>query len=424
MTKDIIKKILGKKLVFFISRYRGISRKNILKFLHKLVCFSKSNLFGFRCKEINYLDQLNSVENFKEKDSGIISHPFYFKENEKEFLANRSAIEIPPIKLYDLKDVIFTPESSNILSEDKLIIERLPHIHISISDYATGFLKRHDNDTGLIWLGKNLINLDIEGAYYLGGNGSWNYFHWMTEILPKLEFIVTPEGFARCKHIIVSSKVRGIDSFQRTLTQALKGYDFVVHYIEPSNNYRIPSLLLVSKPSDILFNSKGVLSRVDFSFYRKGSLDYVKSLVSRICDLEVNAFEGYGRVFLARREGSARNYNQLEVKQLLENQYKFKSVYLEDYKIEDQVKIFSNAKIIAGPSGAAWTNIIFCNPEVLLISWLPTNVKTFSGYSTLAANYDLKMVFVEAEPQTHDQLHTGYKLSCEELTKCIVTHII
>jgi hypothetical protein len=245
----------------------------------------------------------------------------------------------------------------------------------------------------------------------------------MTEILPKLEFIATPEGFKRCKNIIVSSKAGDIDSFKRTLEKALGHYNFLVYYIDPKINYRIPTLFLINNPSETLFNSKGILLKVDFTIYRKSSLEYVKNLVLSMCDLKDNLFEGYDLVFLARSVGLARAYNQLQIETLLVEEYGFKSVYLEDYNIEEQVKIFNNAKVIIGPSGAAWTNIIFCNPEVLLISWLPTNENNFSGYSSLAANFDLRMVFLEAEPNSNEYLQSDYKLSCDRLKKCLEIHL-
>jgi hypothetical protein len=104
--------------------------------------------------------------------------------------------------------------------------------------------------------------------------GDSNYFHWMTEILPKLEFTATSDGFYKCRHIIASSRVREINAFQKVFKRALKGFDFVAHYLEPNLNYHIQTLFVVNMPSHILFNSIDILSIVDFNFYRKTSLDY------------------------------------------------------------------------------------------------------------------------------------------------------
>ena len=104
-----------------------------------------------------------------------------------------------------------------------------------------------------------------------------------------------------------------------------------------------------------------------------------------ICALEPGSIQVHER-FLARREGSARSYNQREVERLLLNSYNYTSIYLEDYDIEDQVKIFRNPKVILGPSGAAWTNILFCAADAFLVSWIPSNIKYFSAYSSPAAN--------------------------------------
>jgi capsular polysaccharide biosynthesis protein len=142
-----------------------------------------------------------------------------------------------------------------------------------------------------------------------------------------------------------------------------------------------------------------------------------------MCALEPRSIQAYERVFLARREGSARSYNQNAVERLLLNSYNFTSIYLEDYEIQDQVKIFRNAKAIVGQSGAAWTNILFCAADAFLVSWLPSNIKDFSAYSSLAAKYDLNIFFLEAEQVQDDQLHTEYILCCQLLDNFLALNL-
>lgn len=139
---------------------------------------------------------------------GIISKPYFTNAN-----SSISNVEIQKINLYLFEDVCFAPDSSNILSKDKLFIETLQWINIPISDYSIFFLKIHDEMTGLVQIGNKLLNLNIEAAYFLSRDGESNYFHWTIYILPMLEFIATSDGFSRCRHIIASSRVREINAF-------------------------------------------------------------------------------------------------------------------------------------------------------------------------------------------------------------------
>ncbi|MBR9868192.1 MAG: glycosyltransferase family 61 protein [Oceanospirillales bacterium] len=300
-------------------------------------------------------------------------------------------------------------------------MDKIPHIDISVSNYATGFLRMHNDTVSLIKL-HDVHDLVIESAYFLGGNGSENYYHWMVELLPKLQYIATKSGFERCANIVVSSRVLEFDSFKKTLVFSVKGFKFNIYYLDKKNTYRIRKLLVITKPSDVLFNSKNVLSRVDFCFYRKSSIDYTVKLVEDIVEsneLDLLGVDFFERVFIGRMPGLARSYNQDEIEELLVTKYGFTTVFLENYSIEEQFMIFKKAKCIAGPSGAAWTNLMFCNKNSVLISWLPDNISDFSVYSSLSSLLGLNMFFVEAEADCVQELHTSYYLSPVRLARLI-----
>jgi hypothetical protein len=51
------------------------------------------------------------------------------------------------------------------------------------------------------------------------------------------------------------------------------------------------------------------------------------------------------------------------------NRYNFISLNPEDYTVEEQIELFSRAKIIAGPTGAAFSNMIFAKNATIVYSW-------------------------------------------------------
>lgn len=70
------------------------------------------------------------------------------------------------------------------------------------------------------------------------------------------------------------------------------------------------------------------------------------------------------RVYLSRKDATARKMlNEDEVFALFEAKG-FKRYILSDMPVIDQIKLFKNAEIIAGPLGSSLTNVIFCNPKV------------------------------------------------------------
>jgi capsular polysaccharide biosynthesis protein len=72
--------------------------------------------------------------------------------------------------------------------------------------------------------------------------------------------------------------------------------------------------------------------------------------------------------------------------------YGFQAVYLEDLNMHEQIYLMQNADFVLGPSGAAWTNVIFCPPSKTKgLLWLANVWKDFSVFSTLAelSDFDL-----------------------------------
>ena len=66
----------------------------------------------------------------------------------------------------------------------------------------------------------------------------------------------------------------------------------------------------------------------------------------------------------------------------------------------EQISLFSNAKYLVGPSGAAWTGMIFSyNKNLKCLSWLPDYLNQACTYSNLAnlLNHDLKFIKIDSK---------------------------
>lgn len=111
-----------------------------------------------------------------------------------------------------------------------------------------------------------------------------------------------------------------------------------------------------------------------------------------------------------------RDYNQSEIISYFESKG-FVAIYLEDFDFIEQIKLFNYADFIVGPSGASWSNIIFCRENVKAISWLPDNLSEFSVFSSIAHHVgcDLRFIFTN----THDtnDIHSSYQVDMSMLTE-------
>ena len=100
------------------------------------------------------------------------------------------------------------------------------------------------------------------------------------------------------------------------------------------------------------------------------------------------------RIFLARKNNQ-RIVNTSEIENIF-IKYGFEIVYCEDLSFREQVRLFKNAEFVAGPTGAAMTNILFCNPGTKFICLIPKKFRFYS-YSTIAGNLGLKSIFVDGK---------------------------
>lgn len=74
-------------------------------------------------------------------------------------------------------------------------------------------------------------------------------------------------------------------------------------------------------------------------------------------------------LFISRQKMHRRRFVNYDDLYPILKKYNFHVICPEDYSAEDQIRIFSNAKIIAGPTGAALANMIFATDATILYSW-------------------------------------------------------
>jgi capsular polysaccharide biosynthesis protein len=102
-------------------------------------------------------------------------------------------------------------------------------------------------------------------------------------------------------------------------------------------------------------------------------------------------------IFFAR-ENDRRNFNQAEIEGIA-IRHGFRLVYMENLSFHEQVEMMFGAKVIVGPSGAAFSNILFCQKGARILSWLLPQYKEFSSFSNLAHTVGADMRYIFSEPK-------------------------
>ncbi len=191
-------------------------------------------------------------------------------------------------------------------------------------------------------------------AFVLGARGSGNYYHWMTDILPKLElchqagWVVGPDD-----HVIVPTRR---SSFQLQSLQRFGIEERQVHVANVSSPWVTADELIVPHLRNAMGTTMGAWLP-DFlkrSFLPDGPSDPPER-----------------RIFVSRDTGRAQGRgieNLAEVERAFMD-LGFEIVFPETLDVMEQAALFAESAVVAGPHGAGLTNIVFCAPGTRVIEF-------------------------------------------------------
>lgn len=361
-------------------------------------------------KKINWLDSYNESLIYKDNLTCISCSPDIYNKNQREYLIKKSSID-----LYYFNDVVANIRSSNFLfkKNGQLFLERVKDVDDHYTNYATGFVAMHDDKNAVIKFRRKSTYLS--NILFLGGNGSFNYYHFLIEIIPKL-FFLNSEIVAsqNLKAIVCDSSIEQTETLKAAITMVLKflEIDLPIVYISHKKNIILKKSVYINNFNNLVFNSKYKLSSVDYSHLNDFSLKKLRKTILDSCSLKC---VGKNKIFLARRQSQNRSYNQNEIMSYFVDQG-FHVLYMEDYTFPQQVDLFYNAECIVGPTGAAWANLIFCKPKCKGISWLSEQLSEFSVYSTLAYIFECDLKFtVTLESEDCNDIHSSYYVDLNKI---------
>ena len=304
------------------------------------------------------------------------------------------AVTLPALALHEFRDARVGATSSAVWFDEGLILERVPATDLTRGHVAAGFVVGHGQRTAVV---RQLPTEHLDAGFFLGGNGSFNYYHWLVELLPKLEHLVGHDV-----PLLVSEDVSRIASFQAALS-LVAGQREVIP-LRKDRLYRVARLLHINSPILCPFNQKPVhaVQVADF-VTRPSALAFLRSRL--MAGLDVSAGVARPRLFLGRKS-NRRNYNQDEVFALFER-HGFCMVFMEQLSLTGQRQAVASAALIAGPTGAAWTNLIFAIPGTRCLCWMAELSAGFAGYSNLAHHLGVTLHYVtySSPAQTTDQLY-------------------
>jgi hypothetical protein len=171
---------------------------------------------------------------------------------------------------------------------------------------------------------------------------SHNYFHWLLDVLPRID-LIHKAGIPIEKFIFNTNPLL---SFQSETLTALGITNDMRVMIQGNIHVRAKNLVV---PSLIGYRSR---------YPQWASLFVRNELLKKF---NVKKLKEYERIYVSRDDANIRKVtNEDEVMRVL-GKYGFKRIILKNMSVAEQIQKFHSAKVVVSPHGANLTNLLFCD---------------------------------------------------------------
>lgn len=186
------------------------------------------------------------------------------------------------------------------------------------------------------------------------------YYHWMFDIIPRIELIkrsgINPREI---DWFVINSLSK---PYQQETLKILGIPTAKIIESDRHNHIQASELIVPSFPGYLDWVPEGTIKFLRQTFLTKINLTQ-KSTGKKI--------------YISRARAKNRHLvNELEISNLLHSQG-FQTIFLEEMSVLEQVATFANAETIIAPHGSGLTNLVFCSPDTKVIElFSPNYVRT------------------------------------------------
>jgi len=208
-----------------------------------------------------------------------------------------------------------------------------------------------------------------------------NYFHWMFDVLPRLDLISKAGVPFNSIDKFVANKCT--NKFQLDTLKVIGIPKSKLIYADKSFYGQASSLLVPSYPG-----LSGFMPKWSCDFLRRNLLDKT----------DLKQKKNYPeKIYISRNKKN--NVRQISNENEMLNIIKpigFKTIVLEDMPILEQIRYFAHAGVVLAAHGAGLSNLVFCKPECKVIELFSPNYLNLCFYY-LSDLLDLDYAYVLGE---------------------------
>tara|TARA_Y100001970_G_C14167847_1_gene822383 strand:- start:551 stop:1588 length:1038 start_codon:yes stop_codon:yes gene_type:complete len=330
-----------------------------------------------------------------DKEFVNIDFPENIKAKHKNLFQNELKRTNPAAYLYHLKNVRFNKKMYPLTFNLKIVSDFLKLSSISRYKIIKKFFLLLYYFF-FLFTKKSYSKKIIKKGIIIHDRHSNNYFHWVTDVLPKL-IIAKQKKLLKDKIIILpnfKSKFQ-LDSIKKVSKN-------VIYNSVPVNDLIVENLTYVS---DLHFSG----------YPRKIYLKKLQSLFVR----DLNKNRKPIKIYISRSNSDRRKLtNESNLIKILKKK-KFKILRMEKLKFYDQIKYCSRASIIISLHGAGLTNLIWMKKKTKLIEIRGSEDKNLNPYFVMCKHLGIKYYYFLTKKNflSYFFSHQDYKLDIKIFLK-------
>lgn len=309
---------------------------------------------------------------------------------DRPWSSERTPVHLAPVALSELLDIDVVGREALLLPDDgRSVIYDLPLQFAADRVEVTSALVSHRTGDDILVTRLPEAGATIERGIFLCGNATDNYYHWLFEQLPKLRLLDEAPQYGGWpllvdagQHPNLRAALARVNRTGRPLIEIEAGVRHRVRRLcVPESGVRMPVDFRAGAtvyPDDILFAPRAL------AFLR-----------DRLLAADVSV-PGHRRLYLRRGRAAFRRLLNEEAVQAEFVARGFEVVDPGGLTLDEQIALFSEASIIAGPTGAGMANMVFaptqCRVLVLYYERAP-----YFYFSTLAATLQQNLMYLLGE---------------------------
>ena len=258
----------------------------------------------------------------------------------------------------------------------------------------------HVENLGPLQFAKRAINCapkswrKIPKGIWVLDEWSANYFHWMTDCLPRIW-----EGLERDPKAPVLLPY----SYQSLafVSESLKLIGAAVIFFKSNQNLKVSTVILTARTASFPnFNLK-------LTQKTREKLSFKAST------------EPWRNVYISRKlAGKRKVHNETEVELILKKRG-FEVVYAEQLNLSQEIQLMGETKILVSLHGAGLTNMLFLAPNTKVLELRNLDDSASQCYFNLAAALGLSYYYTLNKGDSSDTIMTDFTVDVDALTTAI-----